>query len=298
MRDNLSSSPSWHPTPIPIGSPYQNHSPSSRPPVLGEVGPSRSSATYQTARHQPYPQSQHQQQGLHPNHSPIRGQAEGEGREIPSTVINHHLLTPNTPSQGLQLFPSALEYSAPSNTPCEPAPSTIRPYNGTFVGSPRDTSAGPPHSRSQQVATQTLTTTQWTPAPRYPIDAMVPGNFRQPATTQEDASPVDSPRESEAPIPVVHTRPMHPQLPQLQTTVVGSCGPVMYLPTPPMGTNHLPGGSPSPSLLDQPSRSPWRVNQEPRLESLTPPAAGTPSTRRGVQQPVYHPYPRPANVRE
>jgi len=95
--------PSWYAGHTPIENPRQNHSPGSRLPALGEVGPFRSPPIYPTTRHQPYPQYRPQQQGMYTNQSPARSQAKGKGREIPSTPMNCGLPTPDTPSQGNRL---------------------------------------------------------------------------------------------------------------------------------------------------------------------------------------------------
>lgn len=286
--------PSWYTAPTPTGSPRRNRS-----PVLGEVGPSRSPAVHPSTRHQPYPQSRPEQQGLYTIHSPIRGHVKGKNREIPSTAMGHDLSTPSTSSLGgcLTVRSSALKYCASSNTVCKPAPPITRLYNRTLVESPQNPSPSPQYSRSQRAAAETLTPAQWTPAPRYPIDATVPGKFRRLPAAQEHIPPINSTRGSQGPIPTSHTRPTHPRThQQLRAIVTGSCGPAMTLPTPPMGANSLPDGSPRRPLADK--RSPWRLNQERRPESLTPPTAGTPSPRYPAQQLVPHPYPRPANVRQ
>ena len=110
-------SPSRYAGPTPIENSCQNHNPGSKFPVLSEVGPSRSPPIYPTTRHQPYPQSRPQQQAMHANHSPVRGQAKGKGREIPSTLMNCGFPTPNTPPQGnrLEVCSNAPRYCASSN---------------------------------------------------------------------------------------------------------------------------------------------------------------------------------------
>jgi len=286
-------SPSWYAAPTPIGSPLRNHSPGSRPPPSGRIGPSHSPAT----RHQPYPQSRPQQQGLYANRSPVRGQAKGKSREILPPAVNYDLQIPNTPSHDnyLEVCPSALRCCASSNTVCKP---TTRPYNGTSVWSPQHPSTNPRCSQSHQAAAKTLIPTQWSPASRYPIDAMALGNFYRPATANEHTSPINSARGSRSPMPASHTWPAQPQQQQLQAIVTRSPGPAMYLSTPPMGTNLLPDGSPRRPLPGQPKRSPRRVNQKRRPESLTPPAPETPSLRNVAQQLVSHPHPCPVDVRQ
>ncbi|KAF9650425.1 hypothetical protein BDM02DRAFT_1433757 [Thelephora ganbajun] len=277
-QDSLSNSPSWYAIPIPTANPHRNHSAGLRPPVWSEVSPFRSPAVYPTTRHQPYPQPRPRQQGSHAGHSSVCGQGRGKGRGIYSTAINRGLQTQNTPSQGNCL---------------EPIIPTARPYDGILVELPRHASTDPRYSPSRQAVTEISIPAQWTPAQRYPTDTMVSGNFRRPATAQEHISPVNHTRKSEGVTPVSPIRSTQLQRQQLQAIVTGSCGPATYLPTPPMGTNSLPDGSPR-CPLPEPERSPRQINQKRRSKLLTPPIAGTPS-RYATQQLVSHPYLRPAN---
>ena len=122
---------------------------------------------------------------------------------------------------------------------------------------------------------------RWTLASQHAIDAIVPGNFRQPPTTQEHISPINRPREFEGPIPASHIWHKRLQHQQLHATFAGPCSPTMYLPTPPVGTD---------LLLDAPSCQPL---SDLRRKS---PTAGTPSPQYATHL-ASHPYLRPANVR-
>jgi len=294
-QESLANPPSWYAAPTPIENPCQNRSPGSRLSVLGEVGPSRSPPVYPTTRHQPYPQSRPQQRGVYTNHSPARGQAKGKGREIPSTAMNYNLPTPNTPSQGnrLEVCSSVPRDCASTNTFWKSTPSATGPDNAMFMGSPQHPSvdAGYP------TMTGTPIHPERTAPSRYPLDTMVPSNFRRPANAQEHISPINSPRGPEGPIPAGHTQHRHPQHQQLHPTVAGFFNPTEYLPTPPVGTNPLPDGSPRRPIQEQPRGLPWRISQKRRSESLSPPAIGSPSPRYAARQLVSHPYPRPAKVR-
>ena len=296
-RDSLTDSPSWYAGPKPIGSLPQNHSPGSKLPASGEVGPSR--PVHPTTRHQPYPQSRPQQQGMYTNHSPVHGQAKGKGREIPSISTNHGLPAPSTPSQGnrLEVCSSVPRYCASTNTVSKFNPSATGPHNRVFVGSPQHPSVDAVYSRQQQTTTEALIHPEWTLASRFPIDSIVPGNFCQPANAQGHTFPTDSPRGPECPIPASHAWDRYPRHQQLHATVAGSCNPTTYLPTPPVGTSSLPDGSACRPLQEQPRGLPWGINQERRPESWPPPTAGTPSPRYAAGRLASHPYPRPPNVR-
>lgn len=107
-------SPDRHAAPIPIGSPHQTGDTGSRPPVLGEVGPSRSPAVYPITRHHPYPQSRPQKQGWGMNPPPAHSQVKGKGREMPLITMDNGLPTPDTPSRGncLEVRPNMFRYCA------------------------------------------------------------------------------------------------------------------------------------------------------------------------------------------
>ena len=300
-QDSPVNSPSWYAGPTSIGSPSQNHGPGSRLPVPGEVGPSRLHPVYPTTRHQPYPQLRPQQQGMSTNNSQARGQAKGKGREIPSTPMDYGLPIPNAPSQGnrleLEVCPSVPRHCVSSNTVWKYAPSTTGPHNRVSVGSPQRPSVNAGYSRSQQTATGTPIHAEWTLASRYPVDGIVPGGFHRPANVQEHMSPINSPRGPGDLVPASYTRPRHPQHQQGHTAVAGSFNPTTYLPTPLVGTNSLPDGSPYRPLQEQPRSLPWRINQKRKPESPSPSATGTLSPLYAVKQLVSHPYSRPANVR-
>jgi hypothetical protein len=120
---------------------------------------------------------------------------------------------------------------------------------------------------------------------RHSVERIAPGNTYSPATTQIFS--VNPTREPEDPVPVR----LHQQTP----TIVA--GPKVYLPTPPMGTDTLPDGFPHPPLLRERKRSPQRVSQKRRLGLQNPPTTLGTSPRCAAQQPLSHPYPRPAKVR-
>lgn len=97
-QDSSANLPSRYAGPIPIGALDQIYNPSPKPPTSGETGRSRSPVVYSTPRHQPYPQPKPQQQGLYTNHSLVRGQAKGKGRELPPMATNRDLQMLSTPS--------------------------------------------------------------------------------------------------------------------------------------------------------------------------------------------------------
>jgi hypothetical protein len=210
--------------------------------------------------------------------------------------MNHDLPIPNTPSHGnrLEVCSSMSIYCASSNTVWKFTPLTTGPYNRAFVGSLRNLSADTGHSRSQQPTAGTSMYAEWTLAPPYLAEPIVPGNFHQSTNVQEYISPINSPREPEGTIPASYTRHGHLQHQQLHPTVAGSCNPTVYLPTPVVGAKSLQDGSP---IQEQPRSLPRRVHQKRRPESLSPPVGGAPSPRHAANQAASHPYPRPANVR-
>lgn len=291
-KDYPLNSPGWYAAPIPIGSPHRNRSPGARHPVLGEVGPSRSPPIYPATRHHPYPQSQSQRQGWDMNYSHVHGQVKGKGREVPLMTMDNGLATSDVPSRGdcPEVCPNVLRCCASSDMVCKIHIRT--PAESPQYQCP---SADPRYVRPQQAVTETSMPAQWAPAPQYPTDAIVPGTFRRPPTIREGGSPVNS---TPGPIPVNHARPAHLQHQRMQVIVAGSCGSPVYPLTPPTGINSLPGGSPCLPTLSQPKRSPRRVNRNRTPEPLTPAAARVPSPRYVAQQPVLHPYARPASVRQ
>ena len=186
-----------------------------------------------------------------------------------------------------------LEICASSNTVDKPALSITGPHDRGVEESPQYQSADTGHLRLQQTATGTPTPAQWTSESRYIIDAMAPGQFCRPTISRGYVSSASSTRESEGPVKTKH--PGHWD-PQSDSTVAGSRDPMIYFPTPPVGTYSLPDDPTRRRLSDQPSRSQRRATQKQRLAPPSPLAIGTLSPH-AVQQPVFHPYSRPANVR-
>lgn len=297
-RDNLQNPPSRYPTPILIRSPNKNHTAGMRPPVLDEVGPSRSPAVYPTARHQPYPQSRPQQHGLRTSPTPVHGKAKGKACAIPSTVMIHGILTPSPLSPGtrLEVCPSAFGCHTLSNTPHKHA----TPINQSHDETPAESPVRYP--QSPQAMFRIPTPVRSTQVPQHPIDEVAPENFHLSTITQENSFHISSTQESEGLMPACHTWNTRPQRPQPQAIVTGFRDPPSYLPTPPMGTNSLPNRSPHFTPLDQRRRSPRRVHREcrPCSRPVLSDTSGTSRlpTSHSAARLISHPYPRPENVRQ
>ena len=255
-----SNPPGWYAAPTFAESPYQNCGPSSRHPAPGGFGPSRSPVVSPTARHQPYPQSRSNSQGMCMGRSTARGQARGKRLELHLTTTDGAPPTPNTVLLGnhMEVCPNTLRCCAPSNTICKPPTPTTRPHDGAFVELLQYPSADLQYTRSQQAVIETSMPSQWALAPQYPAYAITPGTFHRPATAQGHRSPADSTRESGGTMLANH--PWLTQHQQLQPIATGSRGPVMASHTPPVVTDSSPDGSPR-RLPNQPKRSPRRVNQ-------------------------------------
>ena len=132
--NNLSNIPSWYQA---TGTLYQNYIPNLEFPSLSEVGPSRSPTLQPTTRHHPYPRSRPERQEPHGKSS------SALGHEIPSTILNYGLPTPDTPPQGSYLeeclrYPMGMTVSDNLHLPAttqEPSSldSSARAYEGLMT---------------------------------------------------------------------------------------------------------------------------------------------------------------------